>query len=105
MNCGRPLRNRHRKTEMYVPAMFDETRVAILHDLIRKYPLGTLVTVNEQGLQANHLPFLVDPAPEPFGTLYAHVARANSIWRDVPLKTDTLAIFQRNVPPNRICAS
>jgi len=79
---------------MYIPNAFQENRIEVLHDLIRKYPLATLVTLNQEGLQANHIPFELDPAPQPFGTLYAHVARANSVWRDVSLTDEALVIFQ-----------
>jgi transcriptional regulator len=79
---------------MYVPKIFQEDRVEVLHDLIRTYPFGTLVTMNEEGLQANHVPFHVESAPEPFGTLYAHVARANPVWRDFSRNNEALVIFQ-----------
>jgi transcriptional regulator len=79
---------------MYIPNAFEEDRIEVLHDLILKYPFGTLVTLNQEGLQANHIPFELDPAPEPFGTLYAHVARANSVWRDLAVNNEALVIFQ-----------
>ena len=79
---------------MYVPEAFQEERVEVLHDLIRTYPFGTLVTLNDEGLQANHIPFDLEPTPEPFGTLYAHVARANPVWRDLYRNDETLVIFQ-----------
>jgi transcriptional regulator len=79
---------------MYVPETFQENRVEVLHDLIRTHPLGTLVTLNREGLQANHIPFAVQSAPEPFGTLYAHVARANPVWRDLSRNHEALVIFQ-----------
>jgi len=79
---------------MYVSKIFQEDRVEVLHDLIRTYPFGTLVTMNEEGLQANHVPFHVESAPEPFGTLYAHVARANPVWRDFSRNNEAIVIFQ-----------
>jgi transcriptional regulator len=79
---------------MYIPNLFQEDRVEVLHDLIRTYPFGTLVTMNAEGLQANHVPFYVESAPEPFGTLYAHVARANPVWRDLSRNDEALVIFQ-----------
>ena len=79
---------------MYIPNAFQENRIEVLHDLIRKYPFATLVTLNQEGLQANHIPFELDPVPEPFGTLYAHVARANPVWRDVGHNDEALLIFQ-----------
>jgi predicted FMN-binding regulatory protein PaiB len=38
---------------MYVPAHFEETRLEVLHDLVRSHPLATVVTL-DSGLNANH---------------------------------------------------
>jgi transcriptional regulator len=78
---------------MYVPKHFEETRVPVLHELIRAHPLGALVTLTANGLDANHIPFEVDPDPAPFGTLRGHVARANPVWRELSSR-DALVIFQ-----------
>ena len=67
---------------MYLPAHFEEKRVEVLHGLVRSHPLGLLVTQGASGLQANSIPFLIDPEPGPFGTLRGHVARANPVWRE-----------------------
>ncbi len=79
---------------MYLPAQFEESRVEVLHALIRAHPLGALVTRSGDGLEANHIPFEVDPAPGPLGTLRAHVARANPVWRQAPPGEEALVIFQ-----------
>jgi transcriptional regulator len=79
---------------MYAPKHFEETRVEVLHDLIRSYPFGALVTMTPDGLDANHIPFEIDPAPGPFGTLRGHVARANPVWRDRAPDAAALVIFQ-----------
>jgi transcriptional regulator len=79
---------------MYLPKHFEETRVAVLHELIRTHPLGALVTLGADGLEANHLPFEVDPDPAPLGTLRGHVARANPVWRELSRGADALVIFQ-----------
>jgi transcriptional regulator len=79
---------------MYLPKSFEETRVEVLHDLIRTYPLGTLVTLHKDGLEANHIPFEIDSAPEPFGTLRGHVARANSMWNSFSRDREALVVFQ-----------
>lgn len=77
---------------MYLPKHFEETRVDVLHGLIRAHPLGALVTAGAGGLEADHVPFEIDPDPAPFGTLRAHVARANPVWRDGA--GDALVLFQ-----------
>lgn len=79
---------------MYLPKQFEETRVEVLHELIRACPLGALVTITAGGLDANHVPFEIDPEPAPFGTLRAHVARANPVWRDVASGGEALVIFR-----------
>ncbi len=78
---------------MYLPTHFEETRVETLHALIRAHPLGALVTQGSGGLDANHVPFEVDPDPAPFGTLRAHVARANPVWREAA-GAEVLVLFQ-----------
>jgi len=78
---------------MYIPPHFDEPRTEVLHDLIRRHPFGTLVTHGADGLDANHLPF--ELAPEgAMGTLRAHVARANPVWRELADGAEVLVIFR-----------
>ncbi|HEY9446156.1 MAG TPA: FMN-binding negative transcriptional regulator [Burkholderiales bacterium] len=79
---------------MYLPAHFGETRVDVMHCLMRERPLGALVTLDAEGFNAEHIPFEIDPAPAPYGTLRAHVTRANPVWRNFPTDTDALVIFQ-----------
>ena len=66
---------------MYVPQPHEETDLATLHALIGAHPLGAWVLLGSDGLLANHIPFLLDPQRGPYGTLCAHVARANPVWR------------------------
>lgn len=81
---------------MYTPAHFAETRLDVLHALIVAQPLGTLVTLTPRGLEANHIPFeLLPPTTNaPHGTLHAHVARANAVWKDSRPDMEALVIFQ-----------
>jgi transcriptional regulator len=79
---------------MYVPRHFAETRVEVLHELIRRHPLGTLVVAAADGLEASHVPFEIDPEPAPFGTLRCHVARANPIWQQISADRPVLVVFQ-----------
>ena len=62
---------------MYQPAAFVEDRPEVLHELIRTQPLGLLVSAGPQGLIADSIPFLMYPDEGEFGTLRAHLARAN----------------------------
>ena len=78
---------------MYLPKHFEETRTEVMHTLLRAHPLGLLVTLSGGELQANSIPFLLDAQRGPQGTLVAHVARANPLWREAAL-TPVLAVFQ-----------
>jgi transcriptional regulator len=79
---------------MYLPAHFAEERVDVMHELIRTHSLASIVTVAGGKLTANHIPMRIFASPAPFGTLRAHVARANSLWREIADGADALAIFQ-----------
>ena len=78
---------------MYTPTHFNEDSIDVLHELIRHHPLGTLITMTADGLNANHVPFMVDPQPAPFGLLRAHVARSNSVWQTFNADVDALVVF------------
>ncbi|MFZ6771378.1 FMN-binding negative transcriptional regulator [Undibacterium sp. SXout7W] len=79
---------------MYMPPHFSENRIAVLQGLIRQHPLGTLVTQDSEGLQANHIPFLISEptADAPFGILRGHVARQNPVWQQTT--SESLIVFQ-----------
>jgi len=77
---------------VYVPPLFKEDRIDILHDAIRRTGLATLVTLMEAGLIASHVPMLLDPAPEPYGTLIGHLAKPNPQAKGSV--GEALAIFQ-----------
>ena len=83
---------------MYLPAHFKESRPEVLHTLLRTHPLGLLVTQNSahdaNGLQADAIPFMLDPERGEFGTLVAHVARANPLWREARTDVESLVVFQ-----------
>jgi transcriptional regulator len=79
---------------MYLPTPFEETRPEALGRLIADHPLGALVTLGPDGLDANHLPFEFDEAAGAHGTLRAHVARANPVCRDAAVQPEALVIFQ-----------
>ena len=79
---------------MYAPQPFEETRLDVLHDLIRAHPLGTLVILNGAELSANHLPFLVRPDQGERGTLCGHVAKSNPVWKQLGSAVEALVVFQ-----------
>ncbi len=78
---------------MYVPKHFEVTNVGVMHDLIRDYPLATLVTLSTNGLNANHIPFHILDSPKLYGTLQGHVSRSNPVLDDIKDELEALAIF------------
>lgn len=79
---------------MYQPPHFREERLDVLHTLIRTHPFGAMVTLGDDGLVANHYPFVIDPSQGPFGRLRAHMSRANTQWRELDGSREALVIFQ-----------
>lgn len=78
---------------MYNPAPFAENRRAVQHALIRDHPLATFVVAGAE-LTADLVPFVLYPDEGENGTLRAHVARANPLWRELQADTPCLLLFQ-----------
>ena len=78
---------------MYLPKHFAEDDVAEMHALMRANPLATLITHGPDGLNANHIPLLLD-AQGACGTLQGHVARANPLWKPGQVEGEVLVVFQ-----------
>ncbi len=79
---------------MYIPKAFREDDLKKLHKLMQEYSFAVLVTQQEGVPVATHLPFLLDTERGPFGTLMAHMARANAQWRAFNGEQEVLVIFQ-----------
>lgn len=79
---------------MYLPKQFAEPRIQELRRIVRENSLGMLVTNTAAGLEANHLPFLLDADQGASGVLLAHVARANPVWREVADGDNVLIVFR-----------
>lgn len=79
---------------MYSPTHFQENRPEVLHELMREHPLACLVAHTAQGLQANHVPLMFEPRARSPGALQGHIARANSLWRELKDGAEVLALFQ-----------
>jgi transcriptional regulator len=78
---------------MYLPKAFAIDDLQELQQQILDTRLAMLVTHGEQGLQASHLPLLLDPGQGPNGTLYGHFAKANLQWKDLQNGAQALVIF------------
>ena len=79
---------------MYTPAHFAISDQGALHQIILDHPLGILVTPTPEGMDANHIPFELDPAVGKLGLLSAHVARANPVWQQCRAGADVMVIFR-----------
>lgn len=79
---------------MYLPPHFAEDRPEALHRIIREHPLGALVTHGPDGLDADHIPFELNPDVGERGLLSAHVARANPVWRRCATGSAVMVIFR-----------
>jgi transcriptional regulator len=85
---------------MYIPKdfAFPEGALSELHDLIEEQAFGILVTPGERssereaGLQAVHMPFVLDRSVGPNGALAGHIARANPAWRTFVPEREVLVI-------------
>ncbi|MGK3118536.1 FMN-binding negative transcriptional regulator [Pseudomonas corrugata] len=78
---------------MYNPKAFAVEDLSQLHRMMEACRLALLVTHGEHGLQASHLPLLLDTRQGPNGSLYGHMARANPQWRDLESGAEALVIF------------
>lgn len=78
---------------MYTPHAFALDDLPEIQQLIQHTRLAQLVSVGEHGLQASHLPLLLNPDEGANGTLYGHMAKANPQWRDLQNGAEALVIF------------
>jgi len=78
---------------MYNPKAFAVEDLPHLHQMMDDCRLAVLVTHGEHGLQASHLPLLLDTRQGPNGTLHGHMARANPQWRDLEAGAEALVVF------------
>jgi len=78
---------------MYVPPHFLEDDKAALHQAIGETRLATLVTLGSEGMEASHMPILLDAGEGPYGAIRGHLARANPQWRRATAETPALVMF------------
>ena len=80
---------------MYIPPRFREENKETLFELMDASDFALLVTTQPDGTPfASHLPMMVDPQRGPYGTVVAHMARANPQWHDFSMEREALVIFQ-----------
>ena len=78
---------------MYIPAHFAESSVPTLHGVMRQHPFATMIAATASGLEANHIPLVLDASPSQYGTLRGHIARANTLWQRLDAGSEVLAVF------------
>lgn len=76
---------------MYIPSTFRETDADRLHAFLHANSFALLVNHSNQGLEGSHLPLLFEPKAGPHGSLFGHMARANTQWQRC--EDEVLAIF------------
>ncbi len=80
---------------MYVPSQFQEDDPDTLQQYIRDYGFGLLVVADDEGIEANHVPFYLSSDEDGgLGTLQCHLARGNPVWRRLQGGARVLAVFQ-----------
>jgi transcriptional regulator len=82
-----------REKPMYIPSAFRISETSTLHDFIDTYAFATLVSKDENGSVASHLPLALHRELGANGTLVGHMARANAHWRSFDAEEPSLAIF------------
>lgn len=80
---------------MYLPKYFQEPDNEKLRETIRRYGFGILIVAGDKGVDANHMPFYLNPARKKgLGILECHVARQNPVWKNIEDGASVLTIFQ-----------
>lgn len=79
---------------MYTPSYHQVTDPCILHDFIRMHPFGMLVSHDKSGFSINHIPFILDSEHKENACLFAHVAKANPVWKNFSRTEPCVVVFQ-----------
>jgi transcriptional regulator len=78
---------------MYLPAHFKNDDPAIARELIRDYPLATLISNDDEGFPfVSHLPLHLDDEGGQF-VLWGHCAKPNAHWRYLQARPKALVVF------------
>lgn len=78
---------------MYIPKVFKQDDAKEIYELIRCYPLATLVCNDSSGLNATHIPFILAQSNNGKGVLQAHIAKTNPLWQNVNENSNVLVVF------------
>lgn len=78
---------------MHIQPHFAETRLPVLHELIRLRPLATFIIANGDDIVVNHMPLMIDCDAAETGVLKGHIPRSNRIWNSLNGQRNAVAIF------------
>lgn len=78
----------------YPSPAFREDRTEVLHAALRQMAFGLLVTQPESGFATSYLPWELEAARGPHGTLVGHLARYNPQWQLPAGGAPALVVFQ-----------
>ncbi|MCH2158447.1 MAG: FMN-binding negative transcriptional regulator [Oleiphilaceae bacterium] len=78
---------------MHTPKAFKIDNQDQMFALIAEHPLATLIVNTSEGLEANHLPLLLEKIDGQH-TLIGHIAKANPLHKHIENGSDVLVTFQ-----------
>jgi transcriptional regulator len=78
---------------MHIQAHFAETRVPVLHELMRARPLATFIVANGEDIAVNHMPMMIESDASEYGVIRGHVPRSNRIWKSFGGQQNAVAVF------------
>jgi transcriptional regulator len=78
---------------MYIPALFDETGLANLHDFMCTHSFATVVTTLAGKPFASQLPLFLESASGAQGALIGHMAKANPHWQEMQAGAEVMVVF------------
>ncbi len=79
---------------MYTPQKFSETDTQVMIEFMQCNAFATLISYSDQGLSAEHIPFIVDTQAGCKAVLRAHIAKANPLWKRIESGAPVLVAFQ-----------
>ncbi len=79
---------------MFLPGVFREDRPEIQYQLMREHCLGALTAVTDDGIEVDHLPFLIPQPYDKIPVLQTHVSRRNTIWERLNPDREVVVVFQ-----------
>lgn len=77
---------------MFSPNQFKQVDSAILRQAICENPLGSLITSSDSGMEADHIPFVLQQS-DAGDRLIGHIAKANELWKKVADGAEVLVLF------------